>query len=497
MKILKRIPMRNLIVILAFLSLGAAYSARTMIEIGPVATVTGSFPEIVFDRTGSTGIDWEFEANQNFFEIGPEGEGSGDGNLKIDFNANEDALTLQQFGVVVNGQDNAGPVEGDELTVFGAVTDSSTVALALVDRSDTAGNDDGLSIAIESDDTFNLSGSANESTPNRIIQGSLAAPEDAITIQPTGMVSLGVPFSKADPFGLAIAPIKLRVPGSMFFDQKDPTDSSWLAGTSGDFFSVSDATTGSIPFRLEREAPTDSLHVTSNGNIGVGTSIPTNSLHVLRSNGSARLLVEETNATPEFRTLARLQNNGASKLEMTNTDTGRTWSLVADFNETFQIRQNGPNTANFAIRADGTFSFNNLGQSAMALNPQGNLRISGVLTEGSDRNIKENIEAVNPTDVLAKVVDLPLSTWNYIKDESDTQHLGPMAQDFHAAFGLGDDEKKIATLDTSGVALAAIQGLNLELKNRDEKIAELEEANQELLDRMERLEAMVEALSNR
>ena len=127
MKNSKRIPMRYLVAVMAFLSLGATYSARTMLEIGPQATVTGSFPEIVFDRTGSTGIDWEFEANQNFFEIGPEGESTGNGNLKIDFNANEDALTLRQFGVSVNGEDGVGPVDGDEFTVFGAVTDLSLI----------------------------------------------------------------------------------------------------------------------------------------------------------------------------------------------------------------------------------------------------------------------------------------------------------------------------------------------------------------------------------
>ena len=160
--------------------------------------------------------------------------------------------------------------------------------------------------------------------------------------------------------------------------------------------------------------------------------------------------------------------------------------MVADFNNQFQIRQNGPNTANFAIRGDGTFSFNNLGQSVMALRPNGNLRIAGVLSQGSDRNSKENIERVDASEVLAKVIDLPVSKWNYKADESDSSHVGPMAQDFHAAFGLGDDDKRIATLDTSGVALAAIQGLN-------EKLESVESENEDLQNRIKRLEKMVEA----
>jgi hypothetical protein len=49
-----------------------------------------------------------------------------------------------------------------------------------------------------------------------------------------------------------------------------------------------------------------------------------------------------------------------------------------------------------------------------------------------------------------------------------------MAQDFHAAFGLGYDDKTISTADTDGVMYAAIQGLVEEIQLRDEKIAKLE-----------------------
>jgi hypothetical protein len=81
----------------------------------------------------------------------------------------------------------------------------------------------------------------------------------------------------------------------------------------------------------------------------------------------------------------------------------------------------------------------------------------------SDRNVKENFKPVDPRAVLAKVVVLPLSEWNY-KSDTASRHVGPMAQDFHTAFGLGTDDKHIATVDADGVALAAIQGLNQKLE---------------------------------
>jgi hypothetical protein len=64
---------------------------------------------------------------------------------------------------------------------------------------------------------------------------------------------------------------------------------------------------------------------------------------------------------------------------------------------------------------------------------------------------------VNPRDVLEKVQSLPITEWQYKVDSRGQRHLGPMAQDFHAAFGLnGADDKHIATVDEEGVALAAI-----------------------------------------
>ncbi|MCP5524383.1 MAG: tail fiber domain-containing protein [Verrucomicrobiales bacterium] len=97
-------------------------------------------------------------------------------------------------------------------------------------------------------------------------------------------------------------------------------------------------------------------------------------------------------------------------------------------------------------------------------------------TPTSDRNDKENFQPVDPEQVLAKVTALPLSEWNYRAD-AGTRHIGPMAQDFYAAFGIGPDDRHIATVDADGVALAAIQGLNQklteELKRRDVESAEL------------------------
>ena len=84
----------------------------------------------------------------------------------------------------------------------------------------------------------------------------------------------------------------------------------------------------------------------------------------------------------------------------------------------------------------------------------------------------------------------------YIGETDGSTHLGPMAQDFHALFGLGVDNRHIATIDTSGVALAAIQALGAKLTEKDaqlearqQKLNALELQNLDLLKRLEALEA--------
>ena len=103
----------------------------------------------------------------------------------------------------------------------------------------------------------------------------------------------------------------------------------------------------------------------------------------------------------------------------------------------------------------------------------------------SDRNAKKDFAAVNSVDVLEKLVSLPITRWHYKWEQSsDTPHLGPMAQDFKAAFYPGRDDKSISTHEADGVALAAIQGLNqkleAELQRRDAENAELKRDLDEL-----------------
>jgi hypothetical protein len=145
----------------------------------------------------------------------------------------------------------------------------------------------------------------------------------------------------------------------------------------------------------------------------------------------------------------------------------------------------------FTVRASGgTRIFSNSGATAgVSLAP--NATAWSVI---SDRTVKKDFTAVDGREVLEKLAAVPVQSWHYQWESADaTPHLGPVAQDFKAAFYPGRDDKSITTLEFDGVALAAIQGLNRKLEDKLEqkqtKITELQRQNAELLRRLEAIEA--------
>ncbi|MSU58560.1 MAG: hypothetical protein EXS35_10340 [Pedosphaera sp.] len=144
---------------------------------------------------------------------------------------------------------------------------------------------------------------------------------------------------------------------------------------------------------------------------------------------------------------------------------------------------------------DGKMQFADLGAGAtrMLIDTNGNVS-ANTFTPTSDRHAKENFAAVSAQEILTKVAALPISRWNF-KQDARTPHLGPMAQDFYAAFALGTDDRHIATVDADGVALAAIQGLNEKVESGKQKaetrIQKLEAENTELKTRLEKLEQLM------
>lgn len=105
----------------------------------------------------------------------------------------------------------------------------------------------------------------------------------------------------------------------------------------------------------------------------------------------------------------------------------------------------------------------------------------------SDRNFKANFQPVEGAELLTKLGQLPISTWNYTAQDVSIRHIGPTAQDFYSAFGVGEDDRHITTIDADGVALAAIQALYRTNREQEAQLRELKGELKELQNLIQKL----------
>jgi hypothetical protein len=222
--------------------------------------------------------------------------------------------------------------------------------------------------------------------------------------------------------------------------------------STGGVFAVFDSG-GNEDIRL---SATGTSWLASDGDVGIGTTSPSTQLHVRDTGSRGKILAENASGTATSRELLEIRNNGAAAFILKDTSVTQRWR-VGTFSSSLVI----DNQANAGT--EYTFS------------PTGNLTITGVLTQGSDRDTKRDIAPVQSEEILAKVANLPIATWNRKTDDPSVRHIGPMAQDFAAIFGLGDDDRHIAVLDIAGVSLASVQALHRMVAEKDAEIAALQQ----------------------
>ncbi len=222
-------------------------------------------------------------------------------------------------------------------------------------------------------------------------------------------------------------------------------------------FFIRDVTNGNnFPLRINPGSGTaDAIVIAGNGNVGIGTASPDSSMHLRNTDGTANFLIEETNATIADRRMLRLSNKGGVRLDLENTSGGpqaNNWRLGTE-----------NNTGSFIVTEVGS------GDIELEITTTGDILARGVVVHSSDVNKKKNIVEVDPQSVLQKVSQLPISTWQYKNQTDGVTHMGPMAQDFRKAFGLGLNDITISDTDVAGVALASIKALTNELKSANQR----------------------------
>ncbi len=357
------------------------------------------------------------------------------------------------------------------------VLTENNLRIAFKDTSNTSqfpSNDWGLQANDSANGGGNYFSIVDRDANNHVFKVEAGAPHNALYVDDNGDVGVGTAtpvlemhVSDGDTPGT-----RLEQNGS----QGWPPQTWDVAGNETSFF-IRDVSNGStLPFRIKPGASSNSLVVESDSsvevnqgnllvpttNVGIGTVAPTERLHVSGDDGTTVALIEETDPTVVIRNLLALNNTGGVSMIMTNTDSGNFWQMQHLTGGNFRLSMNA-------------------GGNQFVLDGAGNLDITGTLTQMSDVNAKRDFESVDGRAVLEQLVEVPITRWSYKADEDHAddgehapRHMGPMAQDFHASFGLGADERGISSLDANGVTIAAVQGLYEVVQEKDARIQALE-----------------------
>jgi hypothetical protein len=379
---------------------------------------------------------------------------------------------------------------------------------------------------------FSIDDISGGRTPFTVEAGS---PSHSLYVDDGGRLGLGTstPSTEIHAIDGDTPTLRLQQDGTSGFAPQ-----TWdVAGNETNFF-IRDVTNGStLPFRIRPGASTSSVFIDSDDQVGIGTASPDARLHVnTKGAGEDNFLINnDSGGDPVFMVdedghigigqdpdtdLFVVNIDGAGDPDLILTDDGHLGLNSDPGSNHFQMVDDSPvilnmqysmnpssnynttvNNTGYSINRTGagvTFQITNsstvrLGDGLMVeIDTSGNVTATSHMNS-SDVNLKEDFEVIDPRQILEKVIEMPVTAWQFKEsvDPEGRRHIGPMAQDFHAAFGLGKDDTSISTTDMNGVTMAAIQGLNQKIQSKD---AELDAMKTKLATQAEQLKAQEERL---
>lgn len=292
-----------------------------------------------------------------------------------------------------------------------------------------------------------------------------SAPSHSLYVDSSGRLGLGTnnPVVELHVVDGDTPTLRLEQNGSSGF-----TPQTWdLAGNETNFF-IRDVTNGSqLPFRVRPDAPTSSIDVAADGDVGLGTSSPDASLHVRRTDGSAAILVTEESGTTAQRTLLKLENNGQSRMVFADTASGANW-----FNGS-------------AGGGDMVMDDTGTAGTAFRLSQAGDLTISGALTtSGATCNTTpcDRLFDIAKADGLESISEHAVQMWkhHYLPGVGPTSPDAPM----------NISEKTAGILNELEKAHIYIEQLHEELNTRNQRMDQLEKT----VEGLEEMKALVASL---
>lgn len=333
----------------------------------------------------------------------------------------------------------------------------------------------------------------------------------------TGSQCVGLDCVNAENFGFNTVILKENNLRILFQDtsvsaQFPTTDWMLVANDSANGgrsrFSIEDVTNQTEPLTVMGGAPTGAIHVASTGAVGLGTTAPIQALHVATAD-TPTLRLQQTPAVGwpaytwdigvnESNLFVRDVNTGDLPLRVLSgagddslvvTGSGIGVTSRGAVRNTYQDA--AANATWIETYTAGSWTMGDGTNDALTVSSTGDVSIAGTLSQGSSRSIKHRIEPVRKDAVLERARSIDIARWRYRNDDTQAQHMGPMAEDFHAAFGLGHDARKLAASDVAAVALASMQALSELVDAQATELARLSQENEQLVERLDRLESLV------
>lgn len=220
------------------------------------------------------------------------------------------------------------------------------------------------------------------------------------------------------------------------------TPQKWdVCGNESNFF-IRDATHASkLPFRIEPEAPTDSIFIKSTGNVGLGTGSPDYTFEVERTGTGAMVVANRTDgATMEF------SATGSYGVAGTRTD------------HNVRLRVNNENV--MELRRTGDYIYMHKGGGTY----------DGNWVDGSSRAYKEDIIDLESQDAHEALEDLQPVRYKY--KNKDEEHVGFIAEDVPELVAM-KNRKGLSSMDIVGVLTKVVKDQQKSIKEHKQVISDL------------------------
>jgi hypothetical protein len=249
----------------------------------------------------------------------------------------------------------------------------------------------------------------------------------------------------------------------------------WDVGANHGELFVRDATGASLPFRIQGGAPTNSLLVATNGNVGIGTYTPSERFHVFENMNKNTVLTVENLSSGASAVGAIRAKSDTAYASVVAHGSGRTLSRfgqpLASWTEILQVDGNGlilgtlsnkplilgtNNSNRLYIGGNGNLGIGTASPAhPLQLASGAHVTAGGAWTNASSRELKHDIRPLDAQEARSTLVGLAPVRFRYNADPAE-EALGFIAEEVPDLVATVD-HKTLSPMDLVAVLTRVVQ----------------------------------------